>query len=174
DRQNDAEGTFRRALAQSPGDTSIRAYLAEVLLKRGDTAGAGSLLRETAIGRQSPACLWRSLGLYFAASEDWPSAAACLARAVEMQPWDRSTVYQLALALEKVGNSDDSKIMWQRVEWLVQLKAALFRFVQAPVNRSEVAIASLMQAGETLLLLGRFAEARAFFDHVLAMSSAWP
>jgi tetratricopeptide (TPR) repeat protein len=174
DHPNEAVAVLRRAQVRSPNDASVRALLAEASMKRGDLAAARDGLRDTLPNRESPQCLWRSYGLFFAAGGNWRSGADCLRQAVALHPGDRPTLLQLALALEHAGDGDEANPLWERARWMVQLKAAMFRFVQAPANRSDVSLAALMQAGEMLMKLGRFEESAAFFEQVLAVNSGWP
>jgi tetratricopeptide (TPR) repeat protein len=174
DHPDEAIAVLKGALARSPNDACVRALLAEARLKLGDLAAACDGLRDILPNRDSPQCLWRSYGLSFAAQGEWQSAADCLRRAVDMRPYDRPAVLQLALAVEHAGDGDEANRLWERAGRLVQLKAAMFRFVQAPANRSDVSLAALMQAGEMLMKLGRVEEAALFFEQVLAVNSGWP
>jgi tetratricopeptide (TPR) repeat protein len=174
DRPAEAVAVLRCALERRRDDPSIRGFLAEALLKQSDLAGARDVLRGTPARRDSPQPLWRSYGLCLAADGQWRAASACLRRAVAMHPDDRPTVVQLACALERAGNAGEAARVWDRAQRLVQLKAALFRFVQAPENRPDVSLSALMVAGETLMQLGRLDEAVAFFEQVLASDSRWP
>jgi tetratricopeptide (TPR) repeat protein len=174
DRPAEAVAALRRTLARRPDDPSIRAFLAEALLKQSDHAGARDTLRGAPARRDSPQALWRSYGLCLAADGQWRAAALCLRRAVEMYPNDRPTVIQLAQALERTGDVDEATRVSHRAQQLVQLKAALFRFVQASDNRPDVALSALRQVRETLLQLGRFDEAVPFFEHVLAVDLRSP
>jgi len=160
---------LKRALSRRPDEQSIRALLAEALLRQSDVAGARDALRTTTPARDSPQPLWRSYGLFLAAEGDWQAAAVCLRRAAAMKPDDRTALYQLALTLERAGETDEAAQVLQRVQTLVQLKAALFKFVQAADARPEVSISALELAGETLMHLGRFEEAALFFEQVLVI-----
>jgi tetratricopeptide (TPR) repeat protein len=174
DRPADAASVLRRALARRPESPGLRALQAISLLDQSDPAGARDVLSEARPGLNSPQSLWRSFGLCLAAAEEWRGASACLRRAVAMKPWDRPTLIQLAAALEHIGEIEEAERFLERARQLVQLKAALFRFVQAPDNRPDVALAALFQSGQLLAQLGRIDEAVPFFEQVIAWNPRWP
>jgi tetratricopeptide (TPR) repeat protein len=174
DRLDDAAGALRSALARRPQSAPLRALLAESLLDRSDPAGARDVLGQTRPGPNSPHSLWRSFGLCLAAAGETRGAAACFRRAITLSPYDRPTLIQFAAALEQIGENTEAEWLLERAGRLVQLKSALFRFVQAPDNRPEVALAALFQSGQLLVQLGRADEAVPFFEQVLAWNPRWP
>src|SRR5262249_30817226 len=96
ERPGDAGRALRPALTRRPQLAALRALLAESLLNQSDVSGARDILRETRPGPNSPHSLWRSYGLCLAAAGEWRGAAACLRRAIAVNPWDRPTLLQLA------------------------------------------------------------------------------
>jgi tetratricopeptide (TPR) repeat protein len=174
ERPGDAAAALRPALVRHAQASGVRALIAEAELSRNNAEGAREVLGGVRPAHGSPQSVWRSYGLCLAASGEWSEAAACFRRAVTLNPWDRPTLLQLVAALEHIGEGAQAESLVERARRLVQLKAAMFRFIQAPDNRPEVALAALFQTGQLLVDLGRCEEAEPFFEQVLEWNPRWP
>ncbi|MBS0265357.1 MAG: VCBS repeat-containing protein [Planctomycetes bacterium] len=174
DRPTEALATLQGALVRDPNNDKFQALAAEVLLHIGDTRGAIEKLRHLTFNSSSPPGVWKCLGQCLAEERQWPEAAAVLSRAVTMRPWDRTAAIQLARALEHCDRKAESQQFYRRAQLLVELKAAMFRFVQAPANRSQTALQALLETGHLLRQLERFEESAAFFEHILNVNPNWP
>src|SRR5436190_2017967 len=168
ERHREAAEVLQRALVLQPDDSAIRAYLAEAWLGQLNPGEAQRILQGVTLKSDALPCVWRSHGLYWFLAGDWPHALACLARAVELDPNDRSTVYKLGLAHERTGDKLAAQRAFRRADLLVRLQIVMFRALQTDRHSPQLPIADLREAAGLLTELNRHQEAAAFFEQLLA------
>lgn len=83
-----AEGTVRKAIAQTHADDALRAWLAQALLAQGDREGARNVLGAGGLSPDSAALGWRVRGQIALADGNLGAAAAAFDQALRSAPGD--------------------------------------------------------------------------------------
>ncbi len=171
DRPAEAARVVQSVCAQNPGDGVLWACLAEARLGQFELAEAREALSRAAVGPNADVSVWRAHGFYSMAVGDWRQAAACLRRAVTLAPDDRTAVYKLGMALERLAEKSAARRQFRHAELLLELHTAMLPIVDRNRTRPEiVAIDAVIQAGTLLMELDRNGDAVFFFEKALALN----
>lgn len=67
---------------------------------------------------------------------DEAAAEADLSRVIELQPWNKQAHYQLALSLQRQGETEAAKIHFERNKYLTQLSLRILELQSLPISDS--------------------------------------
>jgi predicted Zn-dependent protease len=162
----EAEEYCRKLLRDAPSDRGLRLWLARIRRARGDDPGAAALLDE--LIREDPfdygAVLARGT-LYDEAGES-DNAVPLLRRVFDQDPTRRRTSgYQLALALTKVGQKAEADKILAEVRRLQDVELAQDAIRNQPDN-----LDLQVRLAESLLRDGHTADGMKLLEQVLARS----
>lgn len=188
-RQKDAAAEFDLILKARPGDAVIAAELAQILIAGKQYAEALAVLdRVSAQTPDAPAIDQRRAELYFA-QQNWEQA---LRYAEPQAAAEKDTVAMRriqAISLWKLGRDREAFVVGKVVcgfgpdpEVYAMTGLLAIRFGEPELGVSNLRIAfqethkpeTLERIGETQLLMARADEARATFEELRSLDSAWP
>ena len=107
DRLDEAVDTYRRGLAEVPGDGLLHARLGAALGRQGrDGEAEASLRRASELLRPGSASVHGALAGFLLRRGEWAAAAAEARRAVELDPASAPAWNHLAAAREELGEAD--------------------------------------------------------------------
>lgn len=159
----DAEVLCRDLLAQHPDDRRLKSLLAEIRRARGDDAGAGQLLDELIRSDPNDYASLQARGILDDETGHPDRAVPLLRRVFDEDPSRRRPAgYQLAVALEKVGQADEAKKVLAEVRRLQDVEIATEAMKTQPDN-----LALHVQLAEDLLRAGHTNDGLAVLERVL-------
>jgi predicted Zn-dependent protease len=159
----DAEGLCRDLLAHHPGDRKLTGMLAQIRRARGDDAGAGQLLDELIRSDPNDYASLQARGILDDETGHPDRAVPLLRRVFDEDPSRRRPAgYQLAVALEKVGQADEAKKVLAEVRRLQDVEIATEAMKTQPDN-----LALHVQLAEDLLRAGHTNDGLAVLERVL-------
>ncbi|MBM3980000.1 MAG: tetratricopeptide repeat protein [Planctomycetes bacterium] len=163
-RFDESEAYCRELLATRPGDRDLRAMLAEIRRARGDLAGAATVLDQliTDLPGYTPALLSRAVIFLESGHAE---RAIPLLRDILRTDNQRQRVagYHLAVALERVGDTDEAKRVTAEVRRLQDVANTEEALRNQPDNLELAA-----RLGDELLTAGHTADGLKFLGAVLA------
>ncbi len=169
---DDALDGLRAAVAAAPEFDGARAALANLLVDRGDAAGARALVREGLARSPRSAALWRALGRADLVQRDAAGAAAAFGEAIAREPDNAEAHYNQGVALQMQRDLPGAARAYQRALALRpdlvdaefnlgvvfdqqgNVDAAVTAFTQT-LARAPANVAAHKALGETLLAAGR-------------------
>jgi Flp pilus assembly protein TadD len=142
---DEAVRLLREMMTGQEADPRVEATLARALLQRGADAGeleeAIALIKRSLERYPHDAANHALLGKLYLKQENWQAAEASLARAVELDPTDRTAAYQLMTIYRRSGKAREAAALQEKVRDLLaaerehEAEAGRFRLVRAPEGR---------------------------------------
>ncbi len=120
---DEAAAQFEKELAHDPQNSQALAYLADILLKRGDTRRAESLLRQSVSLRPDNHLAFLDLGIIETGNKQYTAAEQHLKRAVTLDPKQADAHYRLARLYRLTGNTAQAAREFAAVKQLEQHQA---------------------------------------------------
>ncbi|MHB8496166.1 MAG: O-linked N-acetylglucosamine transferase family protein [Casimicrobiaceae bacterium] len=169
---DDALDGLRAAVAAAPEFDGARAGLANLLVDRGDAAGARALVREGLARSPRSAALWRALGGADLVQRDAAGAVAAFGEAIAREPDNAEAHYNQGVALQMRNDLAAAACAYQRALALRpdlvdaefnlgvvfdqqgNVHAAIAAFTQT-LARAPANVAAHKALAETLLAAGR-------------------
>ena len=108
-RYDEAEGEFRRELANDPSHAGANAYLGDVVLHRDDEQGARPLLEKARRLDPKIRIAHLDLGILHAGHKEYEPAAQELREAVRLDPSRADAHYRLAQVYRSLGRATEAK-----------------------------------------------------------------
>jgi Flp pilus assembly protein TadD len=108
-RNDEAEGEFRRELANDPSHAQANAYLGDVLLHRDDAEGARPLLEKARRLDPKIRIVHLDLGILHAGHKEYEPASRELREAVRLDPSRADAHYRLAQVYQSLGRTTEAK-----------------------------------------------------------------
>jgi len=115
-RYDDAEGEFRRELANDPSHARAKAYLGDVLLRRDDAERARPLLEEARRLDPKIRIVHLDLGILHAGRQEYEPATRELREAVRLDPSRADAHYRLAQVYQSLGRATEAKTEFAAVK----------------------------------------------------------
>ena len=160
-RSQEAKRLLRKVLADAPNQIEARAELGQALLTSAD-AELDRWLQEDAPQAEQHPEVWMTRGLWAKAHGDTRGAARCFWEALQRDPVHLAATFQLAQALESLGDSQTARRLSERAARIERLRGEVKLIAQDRGN-----LALLRSAAELTESLGCVWEALAWHRIIL-------
>ena len=127
----EAESFLRRLHGRDPHHPGLAESLGQALTSQGKFGEAIEILEVAAAGRPDDANVWSRLGQAYDQIDDAENAERCHAKALAIEPELSQSVHGLAMALQKLGRTDEAEEYFGQVSQLQQRRSIAVRGIGA-------------------------------------------
>lgn len=158
---------LRAAPPPAAADPRVPALLAEMLAEQSQIDAARTLLEQSPLNEESPVAAWKAASKVAEQAGDAQRVVECLEQVVRRNPDDHTSVYQLGLALQRLGMAERAKPHLERSVLLDRLQRQALAAARIDRQRGDILVPLLVEVGTLLQQLDRTGQAAAWFKLAL-------